>query len=279
MFSQNNESATKADQFLGKYGRSAALISYWLNGIPTLEENNLVTNPFYLYFFRNLFTQHDDYYMTNLNFFTVPQMHLYPMLGVRNLVSDMPTESGDQLILAGTPFFRKNFENYNFGQYAPKHPVRVASAREAIRIMGESSFNSIEEFVIMDDTFVPTELSKGSIGRIQYQDNGIKFFGNSKGKTLHVLPVVFSNCLVAENGSRLIRVNLLLTGIIFEGQISEKISYQGPPFRNSCLKKDISDVEEFNLRDREYAYPEKADKPTFNSLRDFMNWVDPIFRW
>mgnify|MGYP006419766183 CR=1 FL=1 len=260
-FTQNNEHSS---QFLGKYDHSVAIVSYWLNEIPTLEENNLVTNPFYMYFFRNLFMRDDDYYMTNLNFFTYPRLHLYPMLGVRHLFSDVPTDRSQPFDLSGTMFFKTTFPNYNYGQYSPKKSIRVESAREALVAMGDPSFNPTREYVVLNDDILTDDLSAESTGQINYESNGIRFTGNSNGKTLHVLPVVFSNCLKSENGNRLVRVNLLLTGIVFTGQVSDRISYSGPPFSNDCLKKDISDVDRFNLRDREYAYPIDADKASFD---------------
>ena len=99
---------------------------------------------------------------------------------------------------------------------------------------------------------------------IKYERNGIRFSGDSEGKTLHVLPIIFSNCLGSENGNLLVRVNLLLTGIVFTGKISDRITYSGPPFNNDCLKQDILDIERYSLRDKKYAYPVASDKASFN---------------
>ena len=66
---------------------------------------------------------------------------------------------------------------------------------------------------------------------------------------------------------------------MFTGQVSDRISYSGPPFSNDCLKKDISDVDRFNLRDREYAYPIDADKASFDGFTGFLNWIDDFNSW
>ena len=78
--------------------------------------------------------------------------------------------------------------------------------------------------------------------------------------------MIFSNCLTSEDGNLLVRVNLLLTGVVFTGQVSDRITYSGPPFSNECLKKDILDVERYSLRDREYAYPIASDKANFDGF-------------
>ena len=72
--------------------------------------------------------------------------------------------------------------------------------------------------------------------------------------------------LEASAGNSLIRVNLLLTGIIFSGDTRDKISFEGPPFNNECLKTDIFDVETYGLLDMKYPYPLDADRP---AIREF----------
>ena len=106
-----------------------------------------------------------------------------------------------------------------------------------MNLISASLFNPTREYLVLNDDILADDLSGESTGQIKYESNGIRFTGNSNGKTLHVLPVVFSNCLKSENGNLLVRVNLLLTGIVFTGQASDRISYSGPPFSNDCLKK------------------------------------------
>ena len=258
IFTQNNEHPS---EFLGTYGYSVALISYWLKGIPTLEEHNHMTNPFYLYFFRNLFMRSDDYYLTNHNHFTYPRLHLYPMLGVRQLFSDIPTKHSQRFSLRDEEFYKSQFQNYNYGQYSPTKAIGVNNAREAVTVMGDSSFDPVHEYVVLKEDLVNSELNRVSSGQINYESNAIIFNGETNGKTLHVLPVLFSNCLTSSAGNSLIRVNLLLTGVIFRGHTSDRISYSGPPFNNNCLKKDKLDVERYGLRDKVYSYPSETDRP------------------
>ena len=82
--------------------------------------------------------------------------------------------------------------------------------------------------------------------------------------------MIFSNCLVSEDGYQLVRVNLILTGIIFEGNVSTKLSFKGPPFDNSCLSRDIVDIETFNLTARAFPYPSHYDLAEKNLLKDYL---------
>ena len=46
----------------------------------------------------------------------------------------------------------------------------------------------------------------------------------------------------------------------------DKISIEGPPFNNECLKADIFDVEAYGLRDMKYPYPLDADRPAIKEF-------------
>ena len=62
----------------------------------------------------------------------------------------------------------------------------------------------------------------------------------------------------------LVRANLILTGIVYQGEINDTIRLQGPPFSNGCIRQDIEDIKDFGLLDRGYPYPEEYDRAIFN---------------
>ena len=127
----------------------------------------------------------------------------------------------------GEIFFESRFSNYNFGQYSPKRLISVDSAREAISVMGESSFDPTYEYVSLRGDLANFEFKGTSTGRISYDRNAVIFNGEADEETMHVLPILFSNCLESSAGNNLIRVNLLLTGIIFSGDTRDQISFEG----------------------------------------------------
>lgn len=270
-FTQNNE----GDFFYNRYGHTTSLISYWLNDQPTLEENNHMTNPFYVYFFRRLFMQPDDYYGTNGNIFTRPRKHLYPMLGVEYLFSDDGTLSDQvtKLILNEERFFLHRNSNFNSGQFSPSEINYVNNAEQAIKHLDDSSFDPTRTALVHEQEeqlMSQYRLVSSQYGGISYEKNGIVFEGHSTGISLNVLPVIFSNCLVSEDGHKLVRVNLLLTGIIFEENITTKLSFKGPPFDNSCLSRDIDDIETFKLTAQAFPYPNHYDHTDKSLLRDYV---------
>ena len=271
LFVQNNE----GNYFFQRYGRTTSLISYWINGYRTLEENNHLTNPFYVYFFRSLFMRNKDYYGTNGNYFTRPQAHLYAMLGVQYLFTDHVSDYGfaDQMLLDDEQFFLHTIDGFNFGQYSPTKFHYVSDAKTAIKIMEENNFDASKLVLVHENTknfLSKYELVSSHYGEIDYIDNEVIFEATSSGTSLNVLPMLFSNCLVAEDDYRLVRVNLILTGIIFEKQIRTKLDFKGPPFRNKCLSDDIAEIAEFDLKSNYFPYPKMYDKTNKNLLREYV---------
>ena len=270
-FTQNNE----GESFYDKYGRTTSLISYWLKGQSTLEENNHMTNPFYVYFFRKLFMQPDDYYGTNLNIFTRPRKHLYRMLGVEYLFSDDEALSNQvtELVLNEERFFLHRNSDFNSGQFSPAEIQYVSDAEQAIGSLDDVSFDPTRTALIhMQEKHLISQyqLTPAQYGHITYENNRVIFEGDSEGTSLNILPVLFSNCLTSGDGYRLVRANLILTGIIFEGAMSTKLSFEGPPFNNSCLSKDIEEIETFGLKNETFPYPNHYDRTKVYLLREYV---------
>src|SRR5262249_40628462 len=71
---------------------------------------------------------------------------------------------------------------------------------------------------------------------------GLHVSGHSDGTSLVVLPQQFSHCLRARDGSvRLVRANLMMTGVIFSGEIDTDIIFDYGLFTPRCRWTDISD--------------------------------------
>ena len=256
--------------FYAHYQKSIALISYWYSGIKTLEENNHLTNPFYNYFFRNLFMEENDYYSVNWNLFRRAQEHLYPLLGVEYLISDEPLDYSEKFVLdkyfndQETEFWISHFSDHNSGQYSPSILRYFDNARDMEKILSSKTFDPKTLALLHNKDFISHSLEKADHGEIHYENNSIRFIGLTSNMSMNILPVLFSNCLVSEQGNTLLRVNLILTGIVYEGQVNDTIRYRGPPFSNQCLSKDIQDIAHFKLLDRRYPYPKEYDQPTLN---------------
>jgi len=84
---------------------------------------------------------------------------------------------------------------------------------------------------------------------LHYGDGFIDIKASSNGTSILALPIEFSHCLSIENNNfskfenRIIRINLLQTGLIFEKFLDTRIRYFTGPFNNSGCR--IADSTEF----------------------------------
>src|SRR5262249_58614480 len=106
----------------------------------------------------------------------------------------------------------------NVGNYSPTEVTVVRSAAEMIAALAACNFDLPRQAVLsteIRDQLVPTRDMKLSVIR-----GGLHVSGRSDGTSLVVLPLQYSNCLRAHDGrARLVRANLIMTGIIFSGAI------------------------------------------------------------
>ena len=52
--------------------------------------------------------------------------------------------------------------------------------------------------------------------------------------------------------------------------MTTKLSFKGPPFNNSCLSKDIEEIETFELKTQTFPYPNHYDRTKTYLLRDYV---------
>jgi hypothetical protein len=80
-----------------------------------------------------------------------------------------------------------------------------------------------------------------------------------------VLPQQFSNCLRASDGRvRLVRANLMMTGVIFSGQLYADIHFDYGIFRLGCRWAGLADMRRLDLKiDLRMAHL-SADRPIPN---------------
>ena len=259
--------------FLGRYLRTYDPMLYmtglWEMNIPTLEENNhLVTPPFYYLFSRNL-SRPQDFQSRHWTLCTKANPNLMAALGTRMIVADQPIEGSkvqkvyEQTNQDGIPLSVYELSNPNTGNYSPTKLVRSDKAEEIITEMAKDDFPFKETAIVAHKEKLP-ELTPAEYGELFYDRGGFRVRGASKGWSLLVLPVQFSNSLKVTEAQgdfpsdvRLVRVNLLQTGVHFQGTIHAKISHRFGPFRGIWGRlKDIEDWQNLGIKeDGRVPYP------------------------
>jgi hypothetical protein len=117
----------------------------------------------------------------------------------------------------------------------------------AAAIMIQPDFDFARQVVLSTATgksLVPARNMQMSLIR-----GGLHVSAHSDGSSLVVLPQQFSHCLRARDPSvRLVRANLMMTGVIFSGEIDTDIIFDYGLFTPRCRWADISDVKKLKMQ-------------------------------
>jgi hypothetical protein len=164
-------------------------------------------------------------------------------LGARVILTDYEmsdprlTRIAEQRNMDGIPLLVYEISDPNLGDYSPTEVLRLGSAAEIVAEMSKPDFPFRSRAIISPGESVP-ELTTAERGELFFERGGFRVRAASKGWSLIVLPVQFSNALevIAATGAdtdkvRLLRVNLLQTGVLFHGDIHVKIAHRFGIFR------------------------------------------------
>ena len=135
----------------------------------------------------------------------------------------------------------------NVGNYSPTEVTVVRSAAEMIAALASPNFDFTRQAVLsteIRDQLVPARDMKLSVIR-----GGLHVSGRSDGTSLVVLPIQYSKCLRAhDDRARLVRANLIMTGIIFSGTIGTDISFDYGIFSPACRRGDFADMKQLGIK-------------------------------
>jgi hypothetical protein len=254
------------------------MTGFWNLRIPTLEDNNhLVTPPFHFLLSRAL-SRPQDFHSRNWAMITKADPKLMAALGSRFLLADkqlqdpLLTLRTQQTNGEGITVYAYEIAGANTGALSPTHTVLSGNATETIALMTSPTFAFNETAVVHEANL--TGLTPAEAGAINFKKGGVRIRGRSHGPALLVLPIQFSNSLeiisTRTNSKRvpikILRVNLLETGILFDGEIDIKIAHVFGPFRGVKGRlRDVEDCKRLGIRETgEIPYP-----PNYQPLAKF----------
>ncbi len=230
------------------------LMGLWEREIPTLEVYGLVSPPLF-YFTSRLLSRPDDHFWRNG--FTVTQLE-FPVLqalGVKFIVYPIPIESPYVVLRQQLPAPTADFTWHlyelaepNLGNYSPTRVYRVANAKEMVELMRAPGFDFRRDAVVAKD--IGRGLVPATGGGFSVHSGAIRVWGKSDGDSLIVLPIQFSNCLKHDGSGQieLIRVNLMLTGVLFHRELDAKLNVGYGAFSPQCRRKDLEELKALKIQ-------------------------------
>jgi hypothetical protein len=248
------------------YDEFLTLDSLWVDAVPTANEYSQLVAPQAIYFIHRLFKRRLSH---DLNWFrpwintaggSFPTLfRTFRALGVRYLAGyqHIPHVPG----IEGLPFVsfpRRSpghpsaswvvyeIPDVNIGNYSPTEIITAQSAADTVDAFASPNFDFSRQAVLsaeIRDRLVPARDVKLSVMR-----GGLHLSGRSDGTSLVVLPQQFSNCLRAyDERARLMRADLILTGVLFSGSIDTDISFDYGIFSPECRRADFADMKRLKI--------------------------------
>jgi hypothetical protein len=234
------------DRFTGNDHQSSGL---WLKNIPTLHEYNQGITPGFYLIYRKFLAYSSESVNRNWSNFSKINLKILKLLGVRFIITPIAEIKGTKLRAELkipnkqlAPLFLHELSEPNINGISAKKILTVNNISEAENLMNKNDFK-LDHIIIANkkfnkNNFLPTITKKLSI-----EKGGFHLQARSMGETLLLLPIEFSHCLHMKllSGTRpkIIRVNIALTGILFNRQVDILLDNRTGPFSKPlCKLKD-----------------------------------------
>jgi hypothetical protein len=240
------------------------ITALWQRGIPTVHEYGQLVTPQAFYTLYAVFQNDVRGHLNGFVPFPGPSWSTYfsvlQLLGARYYVADpsgaaQADKAGYPVTMMasrpsiGEPGVWQIYElpRPNIGNYSPTQVLTAESAAEIAARIREENFDFTKQVVLsvpVQEILVPAKNMQLSVVR-----GGLHLSGASEGTSLVVLPQQFSNCLRARDRRvRIVRANLMLTGVIFSGDIDTDILSDYGIFTPGCRWIDLADMQRLEMR-------------------------------
>jgi hypothetical protein len=183
-------------------------------------------------------------------------------LGVRYVLQSLPegdeTRPPDDAVLrlelepttvaGGRQFTRKVYEysDANLGNYSPTNVLVARDAPGILQHIWSASFDPRQSIVLPERIEEP--LVEASTGKMFFERGAIRVQAESRDRSLLLLPVQYSHCLVLSDvRARLLPANLIQTALLFRGTIDLRIHLGYGLFRPGCRNQDLADLPELGI--------------------------------
>lgn len=242
----------------------------WSRGVPTLNEYSQMVSGISLYFTYGLLKVDVRGMINHFDFRVGPTptptyFAALQLLGVRYMVDRVPHLGADfdpdfpQVSFPyhiakqpgndepPGPWMVYELPHPNLGNYSPTDVKIAGSGNEITATLSAPGFDFAKSIVLganLDRQLVPARDVRLSAIR-----DGWHLSGHSDGTSLVILPQQFSHCLSAVDATvRLVRSDLLLTGVVFSGDVDTDIAFGYGIFSPWCRLTDLRDIRALDLK-------------------------------
>jgi hypothetical protein len=240
-----------AFQQAGLAGNDEMSVGLWYYHIPTLFEYNQFTSPVFHALTRRALQPPGLIYPRNITIVSETNIRVLQLLGVRYaLMPRQDTRIGEVRATEdrlGQPWDLMELPDPNLATYSPTIVETRRDLASTLDFVLDETVDLTKRAVTQDP--IADELTPLRSSALTMAGPDLHVTAESTGRSLVVVPVEFSHCMVAQEalpaaaGLRVLRVDGLLTGIVFDRVLDLTLSFRTGPLRNPlCRWRDYQDV-------------------------------------
>ena len=260
VYRRTTDSPNVGDELVGhwlnnrdQYGNGQTLFAWGMFDIPTISEYDPFIRPLYYAFFTRLLNEPTDKQLDNYLGATRPNTRIMSLMGVRFIVTDRDDLNSLHQEMQLGKYLVLQTNNPNLGSYSPTQVTQVSSVREAVDQLRSDSFNP-QTNVLVNPTADLPQLVTATPAELRFERGGYSVSASSQGWSLYVLPIQYSHCYAiagaAAQDARLLRVNLVQTGLLVHGSVTLSIDFRHWPLASpECQRQDYSDAIQLDVSD------------------------------
>jgi hypothetical protein len=241
------------------------MASLWARGIPTVNEYSQLVSAQSVYFIYRLLDTDVRGSVNRFQPFLGSGLYseIYwktvQMFGVRYSVDRFPLPDQFNPGLRETKLPRRTLQpppgtwyvyelpHPNVGDYSPTKVVTADSGADIMAEMRRPDFDFASHVVLTNAVDKPLVAARDM--RLSLIRGGLHVSGKSDGTSLVLLPQQFSNCLRPRDSAvHLVRANLMMTGMVFSGDIDTDIFVDYGIFSPACRFSDIAELTRLQLK-------------------------------
>jgi hypothetical protein len=234
-------------------GNDHMTLGLWYSRIPTLFEYNQFLSPVFHALVKRTLQQPALPHQRNITILSHANIRVLKLLGVRYAIlpqEDSPlgrpraTEN-----VAGQPWGLFELPDANLATYSPTSVEVRGSLASTLDFVADDGIDLAKSAVVREEIggfLVPVQSSS-----LTMSGGDLRVAAHSTGRSLLVVPLEFSRCIEVEDlragsggpGPTLVRVDGLLTGVVFERDLDAVLAFRTGPLRNpTCRWQDYQDV-------------------------------------
>lgn len=235
-------------------GNDQMATGLWYYQIPTLFEYNQFLSPAFHALTKRTLQRPVLKHVWNVQIFTYADPRILSLLGVRYVI--MPKESSDVGVrravqeVAGQRWGLFELPAPNLATYSPTAVEVRRSLSSTLELVTNQSVDLARVAAVREEIggpLVPAEAS--SISNV---GGDLRIVARSPGRSLRVVPLEFSHCIelrerqpaTQPDGARLVRVDGVLTGVLFEREVDAVLAFRFGPLTNpTCRWKDYRELQ------------------------------------